>query len=562
VKQCSVRRSAVEGGGRDSEFASAEVPSSKGQRKALVGGIMLFAATCASVALFTTVTLDGWKRLQLGLCDDAGCTPPAWELYGGLTFVLSLAGLAGARFLGIDWELGWRPLRKQHNIDVPAQPDTADQTEPIAAATRTSCLPRPASGCSNVYRSMPSPSVTAAGSKEHVLLEDESSGFFVGYSQPITTVTYFKGTPPARAIKQRVSSIIRANPWLAGSVAWNADRSRVLLRYGGPAANIDFARHYLELPHGALPVYADMPPQELCTVLDGCSAVVNSNGECLERGSDVVLFKVAVVPDYKVPFEGFALVISMSHFLGDGHTYYTLVDMLSNEGTVRPLRPERKEQYMQELEDAVGKVPKLGGPSAENRGAFFLNFLCTALLSRMTMSTYHVDDAILAKAKAQAQGVSFLSSNDILTSAFVKMMNADILLMPANLRGRLPCLAWSDAGNYFTSLSYTGEQASSASNLRRSLAHGLASYTRKDDLGAFRIMRSRIVAVTNWSSSAKTLVLDGCRHHFHQPVVDIKRLPLQGGIIFRSNYNKLSMMLVTDVQHNCSASAFEEAMCA
>lgn len=68
-----------------------------------------------------------------------------------------------------------------------------------------------------------------------------------------------------------------------------------------------------------------------------------------------VLFKVAIVPiearaeesDQSMPLQhtialpGFALVVSMNHTLGDGHTYYKLYNMLSADLDVNELNPVR-----------------------------------------------------------------------------------------------------------------------------------------------------------------------------------------------------------------------------
>jgi len=412
-------------------------------------------------------------------------------------------------------------------------------------------------------RCLPS-SQSSRGVTELTLMQEESSNFFIENCQPIATVTHFRGKPPTHAIKARVASIIRANPWLAGSVSWNAERTRVLLRYEESAEGVDIERFFMEMPPGTPQIYSGMPPEELCISLEGCPAVVMKSKDCLAStsSSSASLFKVAVVPDSKSPSEGFALVVSMSHLLGDGYSYYKLFNMLSDAGEVSALRPQRKEEHVRELETVIGGVPKVGGPSIEKRIAFSLNFVRTALLTRMTIGMYHVDEASMkeAKSRAHSEGVDFLSSNDILATAFVRMVGADVLLVPADMRGRLPCLEQKDAGNYSSILSFAGEKASKASGIRQSLARNLASYTRGDDLGVFRILTSRIVAVTNWSSFARCLVLDACEHRFHQPVFDIKNLPFQGGIIFRSNPGKLSMMLVTDNTENYSASMFGQAI--
>ena len=70
---------------------------------------------------------------------------------------------------------------------------------------------------------------------------------------------------------------------------------------------------------------------------------------------DEPLFKVAVLPieegesdDYQptplqeaITLPGFALVVSMNHTLGDGHTYYTLYRILSDGADVAVLDPVR-----------------------------------------------------------------------------------------------------------------------------------------------------------------------------------------------------------------------------
>jgi len=60
-------------------------------------------------------------------------------------------------------------------------------------------------------------------------------------------------------------------------------------------------------------------------------------------GTGEPLFKVSLVPDAQEPGDRFAVVVSGNHSLLDGHDYYRLYNMLSNDGKVEALNPERKQ---------------------------------------------------------------------------------------------------------------------------------------------------------------------------------------------------------------------------
>ena len=54
------------------------------------------------------------------------------------------------------------------------------------------------------------------------------------------------------------------------------------------------------------------------------------------------VFKVTVFRNCSEPDRKFALVVSMSHNVGDGHTFYSLYKMLCADREIKPLNPTRK----------------------------------------------------------------------------------------------------------------------------------------------------------------------------------------------------------------------------
>lgn len=180
------------------------------------------------------------------------------------------------------------------------------------------------------------------------------------FEAPISTITFMDGNPAAASsfLEGRVKDIVRANPWLGG---WLGRE-----KLGG------------RVSHGAVKLYYDPTGEDLCGGLFQCydadtvkltrTSPVENHGEIFEthevkvkcnalmvNACDSPLWKVAVIPDAEHPTSRFALVISMSHMLGDGHTFFRLKDMLHTSGEVAPLNPKRKHRFGVEAAAHMGK---------------------------------------------------------------------------------------------------------------------------------------------------------------------------------------------------------------
>ena len=129
---------------------------------------------------------------------------------------------------------------------------------------------------------------------------------------PISTVTFFHGTLPRRSFTERVQGVLNANPWLAG-------------RLDGKALAVpetpSIGDHLAFVQNEALT--ADKP---LSTLEALTAPLLAPSGQAAAAAP---LWRVTVVESAP---ERFALVISLSHVLADGYTYYAIYHQLSVAG--------------------------------------------------------------------------------------------------------------------------------------------------------------------------------------------------------------------------------------
>ena len=125
--------------------------------------------------------------------------------------------------------------------------------------------------------------------------------------------------------------------------------------------------------------------------------------------------------------------------------------------------------------------------------------------SRPLIESYYIDTDKIAEAKAQAIGVDYVSTNDILTSTFGNATSARLLLMAINFRDKLPDFKADDAGNYEGALVFGPDDYATPTSIRQTLNTGPPAYRRGAGLttgpaalpGCCENLRCQISMVTN-----------------------------------------------------------------
>lgn len=282
--------------------------------------------------------------------------------------------------------------------------------------------------------------------------------------------------------------------------------------------------------------------------------LVRNGAESLGR-PDEPQFKVTLVPDARRPGERWALVVSLSHVLADGHTYYRVYNMLSESEPVVPLPVRRKPGATEAADRAMGGAAESGFLQRPRPG-LLLRLAASTLMGKIigppcAVAVFSLDEAFVARQKAAAKkengGTEFVSTNDVIVSTICKATKCDLGTMDVNFRGRLSgCdLEDSDAGNYEDKIVYLPEDFRLPSLIRRSILSNnelrrasrpaTALPTTLADFWRLKM----IASVSNWSTFARDVRLEECgsRTDLHLPLFDPAVVPARvftGCFVFRA----------------------------
>lgn len=389
------------------------------------------------------------------------------------------------------------------------------------------------------------------------LMSPEESGLLMMPSELllIATATFFKGTVPSEDLKRRVVEIVQANPWLACRLKKlvNADgKKKPAIVYGEkPSPESILAYHYKEYSvadvqgdqKGLAAIDVSQPYEAICKAVMKSDAKLSCGSKCV--GKDEPQFRVTAVPS--ADGSRFALLISLSHVIADGYTYYEVLNLLSLSAPMKVLNPIRKPGFGPALKAAVGKV-EYGFPGSAG-------YLCNALGnmicgSKPKIRAHWIDKDKVAAAKAKEAGgvVPFVSTNDVVTSVFGRLTRANALEMAIDMRNRLPAYDKADAGNYEFALYYRPADYATPSLVRQAVAGKDGEYGRRCTgsrtklPGFWGALRGRIAIITNWSSnhSGEIALGDACAQELHLPLYSAP--PLDAGIVFRPTPDALGLI--------------------
>lgn len=383
-------------------------------------------------------------------------------------------------------------------------------------------------------RKRPEPDKTLpVGHTSVSLLHNESSHFMADIPAQ-TTLTVLNGQAAAAAafLRGRVAEIIRLNPWLAGRL----ERGEALdqIRHRGEKGvdlvypmecDTETGLQYfrcldVKLSH-------QMSLQEVAKVLEVAGAFVKVQRECV--GKDEQLLKVCLAE-----FESngsFAVIMSLSHVIADGHTFYSLHNALSADHEVVALRPQRKVEAHPAIDKALGGPEQALLMSAVPKGFYF--FMATRTLAslligpRTEFQMYTVDASFVEQQKAAAKvsgDVPFVSTNDVITSAVCKASGSFLAMMAVNFRGRVEELDDRDAGNYQNVIPYRSEDYQTPALIRSSinpLRRAALPATSIPSFWEFASSRTPLMNVTNWATFHKGVRLDSCNEVQHFPIMTI-----------------------------------------
>jgi len=298
-------------------------------------------------------------------------------------------------------------------------------------------------------------------------------------------------------------------------------------------------------------------------------------------------FKATLVPCATNPKEAFALIVQLSHTVGDGATYYKLLQMLCSVDTtgtdtdtddptsttattttsIVELNPERIQNSMELQIDAMGKAEHGFSTSI----GFVCHFVCQTIFSMIRNTVkgpspidYNFVDRHrmqnemqvenVKASHARAAGLPFVSTNDVLTSWLLRRASTSRGLMAVNWRNRLEGHTHLHAGNYENFILYDEEDYATPGMIRKSLSLSSSSdscsYKRvvtKETFPSFwNVVSTKFSLVTNWSSFAMPNIIEGCVEDLHFPLVLPDAVPFPMFVVFRAGAGKLGLCYTPD----------------
>ena len=335
---------------------------------------------------------------------------------------------------------------------------------------------------------------------------------------PITTITFFDGNHKdiVGQLEANVNKVLQNHPWMGGCLAWDkldggtvkiffdeTGQQRVTSGHfqlygieeedddddgeedssdGGGNNNIRISRDKSLYKH-----YCAM-----CVTKD---VSVKLNYELI--GKPLPFWKLSVIPDADRPQERFAIVLSMSHAVGDAHTYYQLYRMLlsanDENDSMNTFNPYRIYDVKDKMIEKVGKQEATYLWSAISQPVVDMTQKNTLFTDKKTgvpkiffnkekkvhkLFVVSRDFIDLLRGeesfgRVEHDETSSSSTNSLLTSYFFKQNEASIGMMLVDLRQRLdeecPELTTSLAGNYTFPIIYTPQDYDKPDLIQKSL---------------------------------------------------------------------------------------------
>jgi hypothetical protein len=349
--------------------------------------------------------------------------------------------------------------------------------------------------------------VEPADAQAHVnieLLKDEQGGLM--YETGITTISFFKGDfkPAADALRTQFASVVDANPWLAGRLVKVRGGTGLRHPAAPSAADVDaMFSATAAADAAAFKLTPSEPYPEICSKMYRSNKVIVANGSTLVNQSlPTTLLTVAE----SAPGD-FAVIFSISHATVDGHTYYDIFKMLQPGAAVRALTSARVLSFSETMRDELNQRKELEWADSPSATCMFM---CSMMfVKKAKCFAFHVDPERVSAAKsaaAESGQVAFVSTNDILTSAFFTECRTRIGMMGIDCRDRIKGIGSDLAGNYVSVLTMDPETYGTPVSIRKMLSSPPYTTTTKPLPGCCDWFCGRdsgkAAMVTNWCGCA------------------------------------------------------------
>ncbi len=181
---------------------------------------------------------------------------------------------------------------------------------------------------------------------ESLRLTDPEAKFYKHNIPYICTITWMHGDYQSAKIhlQKRLEIMAKKNPWLLGCIKLRQGSYHLMYSKLENDSDSNESIKMLVGDEEMLNVVSpSSSPISRQTPLSKLNGILHESGLFVQNGPHEPLFKVSVIPCTENPNQRFALLVQLSHAVGDGATYYKLFNMLCSmeEDSIVAMIPER-----------------------------------------------------------------------------------------------------------------------------------------------------------------------------------------------------------------------------
>lgn len=399
------------------------------------------------------------------------------------------------------------------------------------------------------------------------LLEEEGSIMGFMAVPGVNTISFFMGSVDEayQYYRDKLKEVVAVNQWLVGTLVTKKTEGKkgledkVHLRYPETITDIDaVVASILEIDKEGIKVSSSN------TYLENFQAI-NAGRNCLipdgytSMKTKKPLSKFTLVPCDE---NGFALVVSISHVVSDGHSYYKILGQLTTSGTVERLNVDRKHEYSEQVKKLLGEKQTdfVFGVNMYNMGFLYqmIGQFCCCAKNRFV--SYYVDPEKVNELKEAVKregDVPYCSTTDLITSHFSRSTNATMVQYAVNARKRIPkLLTEQDCGNYESLLLLRSDIYEKPAGIRKAINEGdqTGSFSHAGSDGKLPLLKgceafnAKSSIVTSWcfDSYSGDLSFGNCTMKLHLPMMDTTGMPMSLAIIYKATPKRLGVLYKLD----------------
>ncbi len=399
-------------------------------------------------------------------------------------------------------------------------------------------------------------------SERQLLLHGLEDGGLIQMCPSISTITFYKGIPPLGYLKEKVAEILQHNPWLScdtiscsGKANGDGDGiAGVEMVFDAQSIHID--EYFKITKDSSINMNMSVDDISIATI----KYQVKNGTDTLNKKNEPHFLVTVIIIDES----HFGLIVSLSHVIGDGATFYKLYAMLDRNTDVRKLDAVRNHYYIKLA------TAKLNGDNDTYEYFFdpivFFNFMKTLIfrptpkvaIHRISNDWIRMQKNIFIENENKKtttnndndnvnQSVKFVSTNDILTSWYFNFVRCDVGCMAMNLRDRLEGITADMAGNYEVLVGYQPQDYVTPDLIRKSIALQRRCGSEKLPTRFETLFtKSKLSILSSWVTFYKDVQLEQCSQQIHLPCVENKNMVSDNlGVIFRPNANELALLTFT-----------------